>query len=109
MHAEGALSYICRNIIYTDSLFRYRFTAALVAQLLRSSFQSPHKILNAYVEGFSGFCPTDGLQFVDKEAFINAENMIPHLTLDFSKFKNGTYNIVYISLFLISSIFARRQ
>ncbi|KAG8829656.1 hypothetical protein FRC17_006218 [Serendipita sp. 399] len=46
---------------------RYQFTAFLVALIVENGFESPHRIINQYVESFSGFKPTDGEYWINQE------------------------------------------
>ncbi|KAL5476915.1 hypothetical protein ACEPAI_3101 [Sanghuangporus weigelae] len=66
---------------------RHRFTATLVTQLLKFSFQSPHRILNAFMEASCGFVPSDAQHFVHEEQeIVNIERKLsPFARLDFSK------------------------
>ncbi|KAJ7152455.1 hypothetical protein C8R46DRAFT_1121282 [Mycena filopes] len=50
---------------------RHRFTAALVDELLKSNFQSPHRLLDQYLRVLSGFSPTDGQDMTIKEPVLN--------------------------------------
>ncbi|KAJ7152447.1 hypothetical protein C8R46DRAFT_1121262 [Mycena filopes] len=50
---------------------RHRFTAALVDELLKSNFQSPHRLLDEYLRALSGFTPTDGEDMTIKEPVVN--------------------------------------
>ncbi|KAF5378063.1 hypothetical protein D9615_007518 [Tricholomella constricta] len=42
----------------------HRFTAGYIAELLKNGFQRPHALLNAYIEYFTDFKPTDAQDFV---------------------------------------------
>ncbi|KAL5514240.1 hypothetical protein ACEPAG_2328 [Sanghuangporus baumii] len=66
---------------------RHRFTAMLVTQLLKFSFQSPHRVLNAFIEASCGFVPSDGQCFVHEEQeIVNIKGKLdPLARLDFSK------------------------
>ena len=46
---------------------RYRFTATLILLILEGGYQYPHRTINAYVEAFTGFTPTDGESMVKDE------------------------------------------
>ncbi|KAJ6629887.1 hypothetical protein B0H10DRAFT_1212140 [Mycena sp. CBHHK59/15] len=46
---------------------RHRFTDSLMATLTRDGFQSPHTLLNDYVQKSTGFRPTDNLEYVQAE------------------------------------------
>ena len=46
---------------------RYRFTATLILLVLEGGCQCPHRTINAYVEAFTGFTPTDGEDLVIQE------------------------------------------
>ncbi|EJD03166.1 uncharacterized protein FOMMEDRAFT_156540 [Fomitiporia mediterranea MF3/22] len=63
---------------------RHRFTAALLTQLLRASFQSPHRTLNAFVKSLCKFTPADAEQFINAEPEIR-EGFGAIIPLDFTK------------------------
>ncbi|KAJ7159582.1 hypothetical protein C8R46DRAFT_371984 [Mycena filopes] len=50
---------------------RHRFTAALVDELLKSNFQSPHRLLDQYLRSLTGFTPTDGQDMTIEEPVVN--------------------------------------
>ncbi|KAL5514187.1 hypothetical protein ACEPAG_2275 [Sanghuangporus baumii] len=99
---EYILRYMPRHLVETDSgrVFlerawnyvrgRHRFTASLLTQLLKFSFRSPHRILNAFMERLCGFLPSDGQHFVEKEPEIDylQESMSSIKLLDFSSITN---------------------
>ncbi|KAL5521780.1 hypothetical protein ACEPAF_2528 [Sanghuangporus sanghuang] len=70
---------------------RHRFTSVLLTQLLKFSFQSPHRILNAFVEASCGLVPTDAQRFIDEEQTVpDLEDSIGAIQLfDFSKITNS--------------------
>lgn len=87
---------ICRRItIYTESSLRHRFTASLLTELLKTSFRSPHKILNEYVKAYCGFIPSDGLDFVNKEEDVRLEEGAI-LPFNFTKIYEGTCSNTYL-------------
>jgi hypothetical protein len=47
---------------------RHRYTAALVGELLQTSFESPHSLLDRYVKNLCGFQPNDGEEYVRIES-----------------------------------------
>ncbi|KAF9456088.1 hypothetical protein BDZ94DRAFT_1327205 [Collybia nuda] len=63
---------------------RHRFTAGFIAELLNSGFQRPHTLLNAYIQQFAQFEPTDALEFVRAEG-IGPANISSRYKLDFHK------------------------
>ncbi|KAJ7510880.1 hypothetical protein B0H11DRAFT_2183616 [Mycena galericulata] len=50
---------------------RHRYTASLVENLLVSGLQSPHRLLDKYVQSLSGFKPSDRREVVAKEPLVN--------------------------------------
>ncbi|TFK60156.1 hypothetical protein BDN72DRAFT_941109 [Pluteus cervinus] len=62
---------------------RHRFTASLLSQFLKLLFQSPHKILNAYVKAVCNFEPTDGELSAEQEP--DAQLSVIPLPFDFTK------------------------
>jgi hypothetical protein len=61
----------CRLTIWklTRVLFRHRFTAGYVSELIRNGFKRPHGLLNAYIQHFTDFNITDALIFVKAPTF----------------------------------------
>ncbi|KAF8228667.1 hypothetical protein L208DRAFT_1424348 [Tricholoma matsutake] len=73
---------------------RHRFTAGYVAELLDNGFHKPHTLLNAYIEYFTHFNPTDARIFVEAEG----SGSIPislRYKLDFSKFDADMIATIY--------------
>jgi len=69
-------------------LDRYRFTAGYVTELIRDGFRRPHRLLNAYVQHFTGFSITDAAEYVENED----EAPLPSFSqykLDFSKLQKS--------------------
>ncbi|KAF5349975.1 hypothetical protein D9756_009205 [Leucocoprinus leucothites] len=68
---------------------RHRFTVGYVTELICNGFQQPHRLLNAYVQHFTGFSITDADDCVESED----RDPLPSFSqykLDFSKLqKNG--------------------
>ncbi len=63
--------------------------------LIRNGFQQPHRLLNAYVQHFTGFSITDANEFVNEEE----EDSLPMFSeykLDFSKLKRSEF-LLFIS------------
>ncbi|KAL5521779.1 hypothetical protein ACEPAF_2527 [Sanghuangporus sanghuang] len=99
---EYILRYMPPHLVETDSgraflkrvwnyaRGRHRFTASLLTQLLKFSFLSPHRILDAFIERSCGFIPSDGRHFVEKEPQIDdLEEIMGSIKLfDFSKLTN---------------------
>jgi len=46
---------------------RYRYTATLVTLILQGGYQSPHRTIDEYVKMYTGFRPTDGEIWADRE------------------------------------------
>ncbi|KAF8882245.1 hypothetical protein BD779DRAFT_1612475 [Infundibulicybe gibba] len=74
---------------------RHRFTAGFIAELLGSGFRKPHQLLNAYIEHFTQFNPTDA------KAFVKAEGSGPisissRYKLDFCKLTKNSEMIATI-------------
>ncbi|KAL5521778.1 hypothetical protein ACEPAF_2526 [Sanghuangporus sanghuang] len=99
---EYILRYMPPHLVETDSgraflkrawnyaRGRHRFTASLLTQLLKFSFLSPHRILNAFIERSCGFIPSDGRHFIETEPEIDdLEEIMGSIKLfDFSKLTN---------------------
>ena len=79
-------------VSYIGPSSRHRFTATLLDQLLMSSFKMPHRTLNAYIEQFSGFFPSDGRRFVEEETRNGNYRRTPIVPLGFSEIRHGTLN-----------------
>jgi len=74
----------------TSRLNRYRFTAGYVTELIRDGFRHPHRLLNAYVQHFTGFSITDAAECVENED----EAPLPSFSqykLDFSKLQKSRF------------------
>jgi len=50
-----------------DPFARYRSTATLISLILEAGYQCPHRTIDQYVEAFTGFVPTDGKDWTDRE------------------------------------------
>jgi len=72
---------------------RYRSTATLISLMLETGFQSPHKMIDAYVEAFTDFQPTDGKPWIDLEPdfpnHFQMENVVTRLK--FEKMSESPY------------------
>ncbi|TFK62947.1 hypothetical protein BDN72DRAFT_827066, partial [Pluteus cervinus] len=71
---------------------RHRFTASLLHLLLLSSFKSPHRTLNAFVEMHCKFCPSDGAHFTDEEPDLS-EPLFPLPPFDFSEIRENNLSL----------------
>ena len=69
-------------------VYRHRFTAGYVSELLINGFKRPHGLLNAYVQYFTGFNITDASTFVEAEGS-EALPLLSQYKLDFSKLKKS--------------------
>ncbi|KAL5476916.1 hypothetical protein ACEPAI_3102 [Sanghuangporus weigelae] len=89
---------------------RHRFTATLVTQLLKLSFQSPHRILNAFMEASCGFVPSDAQRFVHKEQeIVNLKgNLDLFAPLDFSKLFDDPVRLLDFSNVLYAWLLLRK-
>ena len=47
---------------------RYRNTATLITLILQGGYRSPHRTIDEYVEAHTGFRPTDGKIWADRES-----------------------------------------
>lgn len=92
--AEGTLSHVCAAT-YVKASSRHRFTAALLDQLLLSSFQVPHRTLTAYVKQVSGFTPSDVPDFVieDTPGVTELPRDIKPLPRIFDKIMDCAFNV----------------
>ncbi|KAL5498504.1 hypothetical protein ACEPAH_1857 [Sanghuangporus vaninii] len=90
---------------------RHRFTASLLTQLLKFSFLSPHRILNAFIERSCGFIPFDGQRFIEKEPQIDyLEEIMGNIKLfDFSKLTNDVIRCTIISNVLHTWLILRER
>ncbi|KAL5498505.1 hypothetical protein ACEPAH_1858 [Sanghuangporus vaninii] len=90
---------------------RHRFTASLLTQLLKFSFLSPHRILNAFIERSCGFIPSDGQRFIEKEPQIDClqEIMGNIKLLDFSKLTNDVLRYTTFSNILHTWLILRER
>jgi hypothetical protein len=61
-----------------------------VTELIRNDFQKPHRLLNAYIEHFTGFSITDANKYVTLEDQSGMPNFSPH-RLDFSKLEKSVF------------------
>lgn len=67
---------------------RYRFTVSLLEQLLATSFEAPHKTLNAYFSALTKVNLTDGQRFIKEEREVG-RLPIPIVGPDFSKISSS--------------------
>ncbi|KAL5476986.1 hypothetical protein ACEPAI_3172 [Sanghuangporus weigelae] len=90
---------------------RHRFTSVLLTQLLKFSFQSPHRILNAFVEASCGLVPTDAQHFIDEEQTVPyLEESIGAIQLfDFSKITNSYSRLRLFSDILYAWLMLRER
>jgi hypothetical protein len=63
--AEGMTELL--TTIDPNSPPRYRFTASYLDILVATSFRSPHKLLNRYVQHFTSHEPSDTPDFINEE------------------------------------------
>ncbi|KAL5514188.1 hypothetical protein ACEPAG_2276 [Sanghuangporus baumii] len=89
---------------------KHRFTAALVTQLLKFSFQSPHRNLNAFIEASCGFVPSDAQRFVHEEQeIVNIEEKLgPFASLYFSKLFDDPVRLLDFSNVLYAWLLLRK-
>ncbi|KAL5476981.1 hypothetical protein ACEPAI_3167 [Sanghuangporus weigelae] len=89
---------------------RHRFTAALVTQSLKFSFQSSHRILNAFIEASCGFVPSDAQRFVrEEQEIVNIKGKLdPFASLDFSKLFDDPVRLLDFSNVLYAWILLRK-
>ncbi|KAL5522871.1 hypothetical protein ACEPAG_8889 [Sanghuangporus baumii] len=90
---------------------RHRFTSVLVTELLKFSFQSPHRILNAFIEASCGLVPTDAQHFIDEEQTVPyVEESIGAIQLfDFSKITNSYSRLRLFSDILYAWLMLRER
>ncbi|KAL5477030.1 hypothetical protein ACEPAI_3217 [Sanghuangporus weigelae] len=120
---EYILRYMLPHLVDTDSgraflkrawnyaRGRHRFTASLLTQLLKFSFLSPHRILNAFIERSCGFIPSDGRHFIEKEPEIDGlqESMGAIKLFDFSKITNDVLRHTTFSTILHTWLMLRER
>ncbi|KAL5514186.1 hypothetical protein ACEPAG_2274 [Sanghuangporus baumii] len=90
---------------------RHRFTSVLLTELLKFSFQSPHTILNAFIEASCGLVPTDAQHFIDEEQTVPyVEESIGAIQLfDFSKITNSYSRLRLFSDILYAWLMLRER
>ncbi|EJC97298.1 uncharacterized protein FOMMEDRAFT_164063, partial [Fomitiporia mediterranea MF3/22] len=82
LDSESGKEFLTRAWNYARG--RHRFTASLLTELLRTSFQAPHRTLDGVVTAISGYVPTDAQHSVDREGVVEGSPraIVP---LDFTK------------------------
>ena len=85
---------LCRSDSY-HSVLRYRSTATLIALILATGPDSPHKILKKLVKSFTNFSPTDG------EKWCAAEPDVSNVDIEEWNFdRMGEWTVLYDSNWL---------
>ena len=65
---------------------RYRHTATLITLILQGGYRSPHRTIDKYVDAYTGFRPTDGKIWADREPPLPGGFIDPWVTkLNFEK------------------------
>lgn len=73
---------------------RYRFTATLISLILEGGYRTPHRTIDAYVEAFTGFTPTDGEHLVKRE-FHHLDIKDKMSTLNFEKMGESSSSLEF--------------
>ncbi|KAK2467560.1 hypothetical protein APHAL10511_000415 [Amanita phalloides] len=88
---------------------RHRFAAGYVTELLAHGFRQPHRLLNAYIQQFTGFDPTDGHTAIleeEEEESLESLSLETRYKLDFSELANN-YDMMSTIRHLISHYIMR--